>query len=78
MVRLDLKIEIPAEMDPKELEKFERDIKLFVKLRMARDLLLREWNKRFSKSKLSEGECIELGREVNKTSFKVWKEKGWL
>lgn len=49
-----------------------------VRLKLARELLLKEWDKRFSKSELTDEECLKLGREVNKASFKHWKEMGWL
>jgi len=51
---------------------------MIVRLRLARELLLKEWEKRFSKSELTEAECLELGKEVNKAVLKLWKEKGWL
>ena len=56
----------------------EKDIKLFMRFKLARDVLLKEWEKRFRNSELSEEECIKLGRKVNKSTFKLWEEKGWL
>ncbi|MEM2154633.1 MAG: hypothetical protein QXY76_06945 [Nitrososphaeria archaeon] len=35
-------------------------------------------DKSFTGSKLTEEECLELGRKVNMSTLKMWKEKGWI
>lgn len=69
-------VKVPVEVDEELLEKLKKDIDVVVRLRVARELLLKEWDKRFAKSELMEEECLELGREVNRASLKAWKEKG--
>ena len=69
-------VKVPVEVDEELLEKLKKDIDVVVRLRVARELLLKEWDKRFAKSELTEEECLELGREVNRASLKAWKEKG--
>jgi len=75
----EIVVEIPElKLDRKFFEELERDINATIRLKVARELLLKEWDKRFSKSELTEEECLRLGREINKASFKHWKEMGWL
>jgi hypothetical protein len=69
-------VKIPVEVDEELLEKLKKDIDVVVRLRVARELLLKEWDKRFAKSELTEEECLELGKEVSRASLKAWKEKG--
>ncbi|MEM2950878.1 MAG: hypothetical protein QXV52_07270 [Nitrososphaeria archaeon] len=71
-------VKIPKEVDKRLLAKLKRDIDAIVRLRVARELLLEEWDKRFAGSKLTEEECLELGRKVNRSTLKMWKEKGWI
>jgi len=77
MAEITLKLEIQG-FKKEKLEELEKDIKLFMRFKLARDALLKEWEKRFRNSELSEEECIKLGRKVNKSTFKLWEEKGWL
>ena len=75
----EIVVEIPElKLDRKFFEELERDINATIRLKVARELLLKEWDKRFSKSELTDDECLRLGREINKASFKHWKEMGWL
>ncbi|RLJ02050.1 MAG: hypothetical protein DRP10_02400 [Candidatus Aenigmatarchaeota archaeon] len=75
----EIVVEIPElKLDRKFFEELERDINATIRLKVARELLLKEWDKRFSKSELTDEECLRLGREINKASFKHWKEMGWL
>ncbi len=76
---VEIVVEIPElKLGKQFFEELERDINTTVRLRLARELLLKEWDKRFSKSELTDEECLKLGRKVNKASFKHWKEMGWL
>ncbi|MBC7091100.1 MAG: hypothetical protein H5T50_04225 [Nitrososphaeria archaeon] len=71
-------VKIPMEVSEELLAKLKKDIDVVVWLRLARELMLKEWDKRFAKSNLTEDECLTLGREVNRMSLKLWKEKGWI
>jgi|YelNatPaOPRAMG01_1025707.scaffolds.fasta_scaffold227516_1 hypothetical protein len=71
-------IKIPTEVSEELLAKLKKDINAVIRLRIARELLLKEWDKRFANSTLTEEECLKLGKEVNKASLKLWKEKEWI
>ncbi|ADC66573.1 hypothetical protein Ferp_2465 [Ferroglobus placidus DSM 10642] len=75
---VEIVIKMPEEIDEKLLAEIQEEIRRIVKLRLARELLLKEWDERFSRSELSDEECLELGKEVNRAALKIWKEKGWL
>jgi len=75
----EIVVEIPElKLDKQFFEELERDINATIRLKIARELLLKEWDKRFSKSELTDEECLRLGREINKASYKHWKEMGLL
>ncbi len=63
----------------KKLEKeVARGIERLARAEVARVLLLKKWNKLLRKSKLTEKECIKLGREVKKGRFEKLKRMGIL
>jgi len=66
---------------PKLGRKLERElakrIEFLSKVEIARFLLLERWNKIFSKSKLTERDCIKLGREIKKKMWKRYEAEGW-
>ncbi|MGB9718918.1 MAG: hypothetical protein ACPL4E_10895 [Thermoproteota archaeon] len=74
----EIVVRIPTEVSEELLAKLKKDIDVVVRLRVARELLLKEWGERFARSVLTEEECLTLGREVNRASLKLWKEKGWV
>ncbi|MEM3407327.1 MAG: hypothetical protein QXR03_03470 [Candidatus Aenigmatarchaeota archaeon] len=74
----EIVVKIPAEISEELLAKLKKDINAIIRLRIARELLLKEWDKRFANSMLTEEECLKLGKEVNRASLKLWKEKGWI
>ena len=73
MAEIIVKIPEKVELDTSELA---RGVEEFVKLRMARDLLLERLNELLKKSKLTEKECIELGRMVKEGRFEKLKQMG--
>ena len=76
---VELVINLPdVKLTKKLLKELKEDIDRTVRLRMARKMLLSEWDKRFSDSSLSEEDTMDLGRRANKQALKVWKDKGWL
>lgn len=76
---VELVINLPdVKLTKKLLKELREDIDRTVRLRMAREMLLSEWDRRFSDSCLSEDDTMDMGRQVNKQALKVWKEKGWL
>jgi hypothetical protein len=76
---VELVINLPdVKLSKKLLKELKADIDRTVRLRMARKMLLSEWDKRFSASTLTDEDSISLGRQANKQALKVWKDKGWL
>jgi len=73
----EIVVKIPTEVSEELLAKLKEDIGAAVRLRIARELLLKGWNKRFANSTLTEEECQKLGEEVNKATLELWKDKGW-
>jgi len=65
---------------PKLERKLERElvkrIEVLSRTEVIRLLLLEKWNKVLSKSKLTEKECIKLGRELKKNRFEELKKSG--
>ncbi|MBO3755321.1 hypothetical protein KEJ21_07530 [Candidatus Bathyarchaeota archaeon] len=74
----EIVVRIPTEVSEELLARLKKDIDMVVRLRVARELLLKEWDERLARSNLTEEECLTLGREVNKVSLKLWKQKGWV
>jgi len=63
----------------KHLEKeVTKGIEILARAEIARALMVEKMNKMLSKSKLTEKECIKLGREVNKNIRRRLEEKGLL
>jgi hypothetical protein len=66
---------------PKLERKLEKElakrIEALSRVEIVRFLLLERWNKMLSKSKLSERECIKLGREIKKKMWKRYEVEGW-
>jgi len=63
----------------KRLEKeVARGMGILARAELARVLLLKRWNKLLFKSKLTEEECIKLGRELKKGRFEKLKKMGLL
>ena len=67
---------------PKMESKLEKEVvkgmEILARAEVARVLLLERFNKMLSKSKLTDEECLVLGREVNRTMRKRLEEKGLL
>lgn len=55
-----------------------RGVEEFVKLRLARDLMLERLDELLKHSELTEEECIELGRMVKKGRFEKLKQMGFV
>ncbi|MCD6478510.1 MAG: hypothetical protein J7L44_01335 [Candidatus Diapherotrites archaeon] len=76
---VEVKVEILEKgIDKATVKELEKDIKKMIKLRLAKELLVKEWDRRFSRSKLTDRECIALGKKVNLAALERWKAEGWL
>jgi hypothetical protein len=65
---------------PKLERKLEKElakrIEALSRVEIVRFLLLERWNKMLSKSKLTERECIKLGRELKRGRFEKLRKAG--
>lgn len=75
MAELVVKIPNRFKVDMSELAK---GVEEFVKLRLARDLMLERLDELLKHSELTEEECIELGEMVKKGRFEKLKQMGFL
>lgn len=75
MPELVIKIPERFKVDESELAK---GVEEFIKLRLTRDLLLERLEELLKNSRLTEEECIELGREVKKGRFERLKQMGFV
>lgn len=75
MAEIVVKIPEKVELDTSELA---RGVEEFIKLRVMRDLLLERLNELLKDSKLTEEECVELGRMLKKGRFEKLKQMGFV
>jgi hypothetical protein len=75
MPELVIKIPERFKVDESELAK---GVEEFIKLRLTRELLLERLDELLKNSRLTEEECIELGREVKKGRFERLKQMGFV
>jgi hypothetical protein len=78
MAEIVVKIPEELEMGEELRSRLREDIESVVRLRLARELILKRLDEMLKDSKLTDEECLELGEKVKEGVFKRWKEKGWL
>ena len=59
-----------------DLSDLAKGVEEFVKLRLARDLMLERLDELLKNSELTEEECIELGKMIKKGRFEKLREMG--
>ena len=75
----ELVIKIPGiELDEKTKSELRADIKSVIRLRLARELLLKRMDKMLENSTLTDEECLLLGDKVKEGVAEEWKRRGWL
>ena len=75
----ELVIKIPGiELDEKTKSELREDIKSVIRLRLARELLLKRMDKMLENSTLTDEECLLLGNKVKEGVAEEWKRRGWL
>ncbi|KAF5434216.1 hypothetical protein C5S35_14905 [Candidatus Methanophagaceae archaeon] len=75
----ELVIRIPGfELDEKTKSALKEDIRAVIKLRLARELLLKRMDKMLENSTLTEEDCLLLGDKVKEGVADEWKRRGWL
>lgn len=71
-----VKIEIPERFDV-DKEELSKSIKNFVRLKLARNLMLKRLDTLLKDSEITEEEATALGREVKKDRFETLKRMGY-
>jgi len=66
------------ELDEKTKSELRADIKSVIRLRLARELLLKRMDKMLENSTLTDEECLLLGDKVKEGVAEEWKRRGWL
>lgn len=66
------------ELDEKTKSELREDIKSVIRLRLARELLLKRMDKMLENSTLTDEECLLLGDKVKEGVAEEWKRRGWL
>lgn len=75
----ELVIKLPGiELDEKTIFELKEDIKSVIRLRLARELLLKRLDKMLANSTLTDDECLLLGDKVKEGVAEEWKRRGWL
>ncbi|MFZ2070760.1 MAG: hypothetical protein WAV32_04000 [Halobacteriota archaeon] len=73
----ELVIKIPDRFKV-DMSDLARGVEEFVKLRLARDLMLERLDELLKHSELTEEECIELGKMMKKGRFEKLKQMGFV
>lgn len=72
-------VEIPGvKLDKKTRSELKEDIRAVVRLRLARELILKRLDKLLESSTLTDADCLVLGDKVKEGVVKEWKKRGWL
>jgi len=75
----ELVIRIPGfELDEKTKSALKEDIRAVIRLRLARELLLKRMDKMLENSTLTEEDCLLLGDKVKEGVADEWNRRGWL
>lgn len=74
---VEIVVKLPK-LEPQLEKQVVEGISALAKAEVARAVMLERLNKMLSKSKLTEEECILLGRKVNRAMRKRLEEKGLL
>ena len=73
----ELVVKIP-DLFKVDMSELAKGVEEFVKLRLARDLMLERLDELLKNSELTEEECIELGKKVKKGRFEKLKQMGFV
>jgi hypothetical protein len=75
----ELVIKIPGiKLDEKTKSAFKEDIRAVIRLRWARELLLKRLDKMLQNSSLTDEECLLLADKVKEGVAEEWKRRGKL
>jgi hypothetical protein len=75
----EIVVHIPdISVDEQTKSALKEDIRAVVRLRLARELLLKRLDKLLAESRLTEEECLLLGERVKDEVVVAWRRRGWL
>lgn len=75
----EILIKIPEiKLDNKTRLKLKDDIRSVIRLRLARELMIKKLDKMLEKSTLTDRDCLILGDKVKEAVTKEWHRRGWL
>jgi|APCry4251928382_1046606.scaffolds.fasta_scaffold107464_1 hypothetical protein len=72
-------VNIPGvKLDKKGLSELQNDIRSVVRLRLARDSILKRLDEMLQNSELSDEDCMILGNEAKQNVADKWAQRGWM
>ena len=67
-----------VDLDKNTISEMKDDIKSVVRLRLARELILKRLDKMLENSTLTDEDCLILGDKVKGGVAEEWRKRGWL
>jgi len=75
----ELVVKVPGiELDEKTMSELKEDIRSVIRLRLARELLLKRLDKMMENSTLTDEDCLLLGDKAKEGVAEEWRRHGWL
>jgi hypothetical protein len=75
----EIVVRVPGiSVDEQTKSALQEDIRAVVRLRLARELLLKRLDTLLAESTLTEEECLLLGERVKDEVVAEWRRRGWL
>lgn len=74
----EIRVKIPDEFDEQTISELEGDVRSVVRLRLAKEIILKRLDKILEDSTLTDEECLALGRNVKERVAEEWRRKDWL
>ncbi len=75
----ELVVKVPGiKLDEKTLSELKGDIRAVIRLRLARELLLKRLDKMLENSTLTDEDCLLLGDKAKEGVAEEWRRHGWL
>jgi len=72
-------VNVPGvKLDKRVLSELHADIRSVVRLRLARDSILKRLDVMLKNSELSDKDCMILGNEAKQSIADKWIKRGWL
>ena len=76
---VEIVVKIPEiKLDERTRSEIEEDVRSVVRLRLAREMILKRLDKILENSTLTDEECLALGLKVKESVTKEWRRRRWL